>query len=51
MYDKYLLEIVVCEGAGVKFLETYGTIHLKRRRIFTIFDPYHPTIGIPAKWL
>ena len=26
-----------------------GTIHLRRRQIFTIFDPYPPTIGIPAK--
>ena len=28
-----------------------GTIHLRRRQIFTIFDPYPPTIGIPAKCL
>ena len=28
-----------------------GTIHLRRRQIFTIFDPYPPTIGIPAKFL
>ena len=27
------------------------TIHLRRRQIFTIFDPYPPTIGIPAKCL
>ena len=26
-----------------------GTIHLRRRQIFTIFDPYPPTISIPAK--
>ena len=26
---------------------TLGTIHLRRRQIFTIFDPYPPTIGIP----
>ena len=26
-----------------------GTIHLRRWQIFTIFDPYPPTIGIPAK--
>ena len=24
---------------------TLGTIHLRRRQIFTIFDPYPPTIG------
>ena len=29
----------------------FGTIHLRRRQIFTIFDPYLPTIGIPAKCL
>ena len=28
-----------------------GTIHSRRRQIFTIFDPYPPTIGIPAKCL
>jgi hypothetical protein len=29
-----------------------GTIlHLRRWQIFTIFDPYPPTIGIPAKCL
>ena len=28
-----------------------GTIHLRRRQIFMIFDPYPPTIGIPAKCL
>ena len=28
-----------------------GTIHLRRRQIFMIFDPYPPTIGIPAKYL
>ena len=28
-----------------------GTIHLRRQQIFTIFDPYPPTIGIPAKCL
>ena len=28
-----------------------GTIHLRRRQIFTIFDPYPPTICIPAKCL
>ena len=28
-----------------------GTIHLRRRQILTIFDPYPPTIGIPAKCL
>ena len=28
-----------------------GTIHLRRWQIFTIFDPYPPTIGIPAKYL
>ena len=27
-----------------------GTIHLRRRQIFTIFDP-SPPIGIPAKCL
>ena len=29
----------------------FGTIHLRRRQIFTIFDPYPPTIGVPAKCL
>ena len=33
------------------FFEALGTIHLRRRQIFTIFDPYPPTIGIPAKCL
>ena len=28
-----------------------GTIHLRRRQIFMIFDPSSPTIGIPAKCL
>ena len=28
-----------------------GNIHLRRRQIFTIFDPYLPAIGIPAKCL
>ena len=28
-----------------------GTIHLRRRQIFTTFNPYPPTIGIPAKCL
>ena len=28
-----------------------GTIHLRRRQILTIFDPYPPTIGIPVKCL
>ena len=32
-------------------LESLGTIHLRRRQIFTIFDPSPPTIGILAKWL
>ena len=35
---------------GASF-HTLGTIHLRRRQIFTIFDPYPPTIGIPAKCL
>ena len=29
----------------------FGTIHLRRRQIFTIFDPSPPTVGIPAKCL
>ena len=28
-----------------------GTVHLRRRQIFMIFDPYPPTIGIPTKCL
>ena len=32
-------------------LISLGTIHLRRRQIFTIFDPYPPTIGILAKCL
>ena len=28
-----------------------GTIHLRHWQIFTSFDPYPPTIGIPAKCL
>ena len=32
-------------------ISSLGTIHLRRRQIFMIFDPYHPTIGIPAKCL
>ena len=34
-----------------QYIFTLGTIHLRRRQIFTIFDPYPPTIGIPAKCL
>ena len=30
---------------------TKGTIHLRRRQIFTIFDPYPPSICIPGKCL
>ena len=49
-------KINVCES---KTIEKYtwsrclisGTIHLRRRQIFTIFYPYSPTIGIPAKCL
>ena len=34
-----------------KCVTSLGTIHLRRRQIFTIFDLYSPTIGIPAKCL
>jgi hypothetical protein len=27
------------------FVVYYGTIHLRRRQIFTIFDPYPPPVG------
>ena len=39
--------------AKVRFFlkKELGTIHLRRRQIFMIFDPYPPTIGIPAKCL
>ena len=33
------------------FITKLGTIPLRRRQIFTIIDPYPPTIGIPAKCL
>ena len=36
---------------SLKFTAGLGTIHLRRRQIFTIFDPYPPTIDIPAKCL
>ena len=50
-----LLDLIITE---LKSHMTYiilclslGTIHSRRRQIFTIFDPYPPTIGIPAKCL
>ena len=43
-----LYELMISRG-GLPFI--LGTIHLRRRQIFTIFDPYPPTIGIPAKCL
>ena len=33
------------------FCCSQGTIHLRRRQILTIFDPYPPTIRIPANCL
>ena len=36
---------------GVADRHPLGTIHLRRRQIFTIFDPYPPTISIPEKCL
>ena len=32
-----------------QILSRFGTIHLRRWQIFTTFDPYPTTIGIPAK--
>ena len=34
-----------------KLCSALGTVHLRRRQIFMIVDPYPPTIGIPAKCL
>ena len=34
-----------------KFSLSLGTIHLRSRQIFTILDPYPPTVSIPAKCL
>ena len=45
---------VVAHFSGIEKLGDFfliGSIHLRRRQIFTIFDPYPPTIGIPAKCL
>ena len=39
----------LCSLHGKSEFFWYGTIHLRHRQIFTIFDPYPPTIGIPAK--
>ena len=36
---------------GGRAVGMYETIHLRSRQIFTIFNPYPPTIGIPAKCL
>ena len=51
---KLAVFLVICTGS-FKFLMqaliNLGTIHLRRQQIFTIFDPYPPTIGIPAKCL
>ena len=39
------------ESGTCPFYLILGTIHLRRWQIFTIFDPYPPTMGIPAKCL
>ena len=36
---------------NVSKLINYGTIHLRRRQILTIFDPYPPIIDSPEKCL
>ena len=48
---KYYWDYVGEPTFRVRTFDHYGTIHLRRRQIFTIFDPYPPTIGIPAKCL
>ena len=45
--SKYFVYILI----HTVFQVYFGTIHLRRRQIFTIIDPYPPTIGIPAKCL
>ena len=50
-YLKTLLILLSDEKFVDLCLLMFGTIHLRRRQIFTIFDPYPPTIGIPAKCL
>ena len=39
------------EKTCTRKISMWGTIHLRRRQIFTIFDPYPAIIGIPAKCL
>ena len=61
MFFSHLIENVKKGGTGSRYEFCrisdqlskfyFGTIHLRRRQIFTIFDPYPPTIGIPAKCL
>ena len=47
----YSFSVVQTWNIFFKWQFGYGTIHLRRQQIFTIFDPYLPTIGIPAKCL
>ena len=52
--ERYSKKVADCQVRVTKKLdasEIFGTIHLRRRQIFTIFDPFPPTIGIPAKCL
>ena len=44
-------EILLVSALILKIFEAKGTIHLRHMQNFTIFDPYPPTIGIPAKWM
>ena len=46
-----LASLLATGWTGKPIINLLGTIHLRRRQIFTIFDPYPPTIGIPAKCL
>ena len=39
------------KGKVADLLLNLGAIHFRRWQIFTIFDPYPPTIGILAKCL
>ena len=48
---KTMAQLHIFQSIALCDFTLFGTIHLRRRQIFTIFDPYPPTIGIPAKCL
>ena len=48
---KFTVTDITAQKSSLSHSSTLGTIHLRCRQIFTIYDPYPPTIGIPAKCL